>query len=264
MVRKASITLVVAFSAALATAAAINKRIRGGEEAQEGEFPFVVRLHYENPIVLCAGSLLDSTTVLTAAHCLEGKGDGVLSVRAGSLVSTPSFHNITRLRRWLLGRLSKDYGGVVAEVESVRKHPDWTQIDHQNDIAILKLSSPIEESETIGYAKLPPGGSNPVNGSTAVAAGWGDNGCGPADRLRKVGQHIRDITDCVKVLPTLFPDGKVCASGAGDTAAGDSGGPLIDEETGQVIGITSFWHFYTKVSSYRAFINGIDPRAVTA
>ncbi|PMB71448.1 Trypsin [Beauveria bassiana] len=152
MVRKASITLVVAFSAALAAAAAINKRIRGGEEAQEGEFPFVVRLHYENPIVLCAGSLLDSTTVLTAAHCLEGKGDGVLSVRAGSL--------------------SKDYGGVVAEVESVRKHPDWTQIDHQNDIAILKLSSPIEESETIGYAKLPPGGSNPVNGSTAMAAGW--------------------------------------------------------------------------------------------
>ncbi|PQK14372.1 hypothetical protein BB8028_0004g13020 [Beauveria bassiana] len=244
MVRKASITLVVAFSAALAAAAAIDKRIRGGEEAQEGEFPFVVRLHYENPIALCAGSLLDSTTVLTAAHCLEGKGDEVLSVRAGSL--------------------SKDYGGVVAEVESVRQHPDWTQIDHQNDIAILKLSSPIEESETIGYAKLPPGGSNLVNGSTAVAAGWGDNGCGPADRLRKVGQHIRDITDCVKVLPTLFPDGKVCASGAGDTAAGDSGGPLIDEATGQVIGITSFWHFYTKVSSYRAFINGIDPRAITA
>jgi secreted trypsin-like serine protease len=88
MVRKAAITLAVAFSAVLAAAATVNKRIYLGEEAKEGEVPFIVRLHYEDPATLCGGSLLDSTTVLTAAHC---KPRSVTSVRAGSLVSTP-FH----------------------------------------------------------------------------------------------------------------------------------------------------------------------------
>ena len=69
MVPKAAITLAVAFSAVLAVAATINKRIIGGEVAKEGEFPFIVRLHYEDPTIICGGSLLDSTTVVTAAHC---------------------------------------------------------------------------------------------------------------------------------------------------------------------------------------------------
>ncbi|KAF5120891.1 Beta-fibrinogenase mucrofibrase-3 [Metarhizium anisopliae] len=84
MVRKAAITLAVAFSAVLAAAATVNKRIYGGEQAKEGEVPFLVRLHYEDPTVLCGGSLLDSTTVLTAAHC---RPRDVTSVRAGSLAT---------------------------------------------------------------------------------------------------------------------------------------------------------------------------------
>lgn len=89
MVRKAAIPLAVAFSAGLTAAATIDKRIYLGEEAKEGEIPFIVRLHYENPAILCGGSLLDSTTVLTAAHCQPNR---VTSVRAGSLVNIPSFY----------------------------------------------------------------------------------------------------------------------------------------------------------------------------
>lgn len=92
MVRKAAITLAVAFSAILAAAATVNKRIYAGEEAKEGEFPFIVRLHYEDPTIICGGSLLDSTTVVTAGHCVGMRKLKVLSVRAGSLVNTPSFH----------------------------------------------------------------------------------------------------------------------------------------------------------------------------
>lgn len=102
MVRKAAITLAIAFSAVLAAAATINKRIKGGEDAKEGEFPFLVRLNYNQPTRLCGGSLLDSTTVLTAAHCLVG--NALVSVTAGSLVNYTLFSYI-RLRCWLLGRL---------------------------------------------------------------------------------------------------------------------------------------------------------------
>lgn len=83
MVSKAAITLAAVLSAFSATAASIDRRIVGGEDAKDGEFPFVVSITGTNGI--CGGALLDSTTVLTAASCLRG----TVSVRAGSLVSLP-------------------------------------------------------------------------------------------------------------------------------------------------------------------------------
>ncbi|KID81821.1 Peptidase cysteine/serine, trypsin-like protein [Metarhizium guizhouense ARSEF 977] len=251
MVRKAAITLAVAFSAVLAAAATINKRIKGGEDAKEGEFPFIVRLNFPgNGEILCGGSLLDSTTVLTAAHCVVATE--AISVRAGSL--------------------DKETGGVVAEVKSNLLHPDYNHFKRGNDIAILKLSTPIEESKTISYAKLPAGGSSPVIGSTAVAAGWGlTEDRLTADKLRKVAMSIRAPDECVNFVNRQDPeymkyqDRKVCAGeGDKDTGSGDSGGPLIDQETGQLIGVTSAGRFYTKVGSYIPFIiSGIEPRGVT-
>lgn len=42
-----------------------------------------------------------------------------------------------------------------------------------NDIAILKLSFPIEENgDTIRYASLPESGSDPEADSKATVAGW--------------------------------------------------------------------------------------------
>ncbi|KJK76139.1 hypothetical protein H634G_08545 [Metarhizium anisopliae BRIP 53293] len=257
MVRKAAIPLAVAFSTGLTAAATIDKRIYLGEEAKEGEIPFIVRLHYENPAILCGGSLLDSTTVLTAAHCQPNR---VTSVRAGSL--------------------NKDSGGVVAEVESVVVHPEYknTIVEVNNDIAIIKLSTPIQQSEIISYAELPARDSSPEINSIAVAAGWGVTGPlnkgDASDKLLKVAMPIRDIdSDFCTVGPAVqLPDTKVCAGdGRGDTGKGDSGGPLIDQETGQLIGIVSIGPRYTKVSSYIPFINdiinnginGVDPRRVT-
>lgn len=60
----------------------------------------------------------------------------------------------------------------MAQVSSRVRHPDYVPDGNHNDIAILKLSTPIQASQTIGYAKLPASGLNPVIGSTAVAAGW--------------------------------------------------------------------------------------------
>lgn len=60
-------------------------QIVGGVPAQAGDFPFIVSLQ-RNGAHFCGGSLLDSTTVLTAAHCAEGRTATSLTVRAGSLV----------------------------------------------------------------------------------------------------------------------------------------------------------------------------------
>lgn len=96
-----------------------------------------------------------------------------------------------------------------------------------------------------------------------------------SDKLLKVAMPIRDIDSdfCTAGPAVQLPDTKVCAGdGRGDTGKGDSGGPLIDQETGQLIGIVSIGPRYTKVSSYIPFINdiinnginGVDPRRVTS
>lgn len=64
-------------------------QIVGGTVAQAGDFPFIISLQ-KNGAHFCGGSLLDSTTVLTAAHCAEGQTATGLTVRAGTLVSIAS------------------------------------------------------------------------------------------------------------------------------------------------------------------------------
>jgi trypsin len=60
--------------------------IVGGTVAAAGEFPFIVSLQ-RNGAHFCGGSLLNSRTVVTAAHCAVGQTASSLSVRAGTLVS---------------------------------------------------------------------------------------------------------------------------------------------------------------------------------
>lgn len=59
--------------------------IVGGTVAAAGDFPFIVSLQRSGSH-FCGGSLLDSRTVVTAAHCTVGQTASSLTVRAGSLV----------------------------------------------------------------------------------------------------------------------------------------------------------------------------------
>lgn len=77
------------------------------------------------------------------------------------------------------------------------------------------------------------------------------------DKLRQVYVPIQARDRCKDAGETM-----VCAGGDGkDTCTGDSGGPLIDRETGQVVGIVSSGvgcggtGLYTRVASYISFIN---------
>ncbi|KAM3455877.1 hypothetical protein NHJ6243_008368 [Beauveria neobassiana] len=258
MIRKVAITLVVSISAALTAAASIDKRIIGGQDAKDGEFTSIVSIGD-----FCGGVLLDSFTVLTAAHCIGGSDDSVVA-----------------------GTVHPSKGGVTAKVASTKRHPDFgaNGVRTSNDIGILKLSTPIEKSEAIGYATLPENGSDPVVNSTAVAAGWGVHkpplfldSPFRAGTLGKVVVPVQPREYCSSTDPNWVATDKiVCAGGNGkNVCRGDSGGPLFDQETEQIIGIASFvardpgfqWPtkltpfcnlapaVYTSVSKHLAFIN---------
>ncbi|KAM3497472.1 hypothetical protein MY10362_009181 [Beauveria mimosiformis] len=221
MARKGAIMLAVAISATLAAAATIDKRIVGGEDANIGDFPFLVSIRSQDGIHFCGGSLLDSTTVLTAGHCVE----------RGSYVKAGSLNSLV--------------GGEGSLVASKKTHPDYDfpyKTDKKaipvNDIGILKLLHPFSNKTIdMGFATVPADGHNPAVNSTAVAAGWGrqhENGL-KVDMLSKVVIPIRARKHCPQAGDTT-----ICAGGNGKTICkGDSGGPLVDEKTQQVIGISS-------------------------
>lgn len=61
--------------------------IVGGTAAAAGEFPYIISLQTSTGSHFCGGALLDADTVITAAHCAEGRSASSLRVRAGTLVS---------------------------------------------------------------------------------------------------------------------------------------------------------------------------------
>ncbi|KAF5122520.1 Trypsin [Metarhizium anisopliae] len=254
MARKSAIMLAVACSTLLTTAATIDKRLAGGEAAQIGDIPSMVSIQNERGYHECGGTLLDSTTVLTAAHCLGSSH----AVRAGTLVKHLPFYSP------LPGNAHE--GGVIANISSRKPHPNYKkQISiydtPENDIAIVKLLTPIEKSDIIDYALLPADGSNPVADSAAIAAGC-------YHQLIKVELPVRGREFCEKIAPKIFhgKDTYLCVGGDGKGACHrDSGGPLFDKETKQFIGLTSFGmgrfpcgptnpSVYTRISGYISFI----------
>jgi secreted trypsin-like serine protease len=47
------------------------QRIVGGRFASDGEFPWIISLH-KNERFRCGGSIIDTKTIVTAAHCVQG------------------------------------------------------------------------------------------------------------------------------------------------------------------------------------------------
>jgi secreted trypsin-like serine protease len=92
----------LAVASAILVAAAIDKRFTNGEVAKLGEIPYIVWL---DAPAACGGVLLDSTTVLTAAHCAELRPR---FVRAGSIVSLKAF-----FEQW------KSYSSCMASSSSI-------------------------------------------------------------------------------------------------------------------------------------------------
>lgn len=86
------------------------------------------------------------------------------------------------------------------------------------------------------------------------------------DQLRHVVMPIRTRESCKGAIETT-----VCAGGDNkDACRGDSGGPLIDQETGQIVGVVSTGFacglvggLYTRVGAFIPFINENlgDPRS---
>jgi hypothetical protein len=209
--------------------------IVGGSPAQSGEFPYFVSLQRSVPPLgdhFCGGSLMSTTKVLTAAHCVEDTLPSSLQVSIGGTALNPG-------------------NGVPRDVSAVAVHPDFDPFTLRNDVAVLTLATPVVRTDR-SLRWLRPARGNELGlvdvGDNATVIGHGRvcTGCALSNQLLKVAVPIlADATmaglygpdyDAATMLGAGF------LGGGQGSCNGDSGGPLLIASSPQPvqIGTVSF------------------------
>jgi len=209
-------------------------RIVGGVETEAHEYPWQVGLASPSSSVpFCGGSILSSTTIVTAAHCPRG-------VNISDMVVIVGDHDT-----------SVDDGEERLAVCGKIIHPDYD--GHvENDISILTLCSPLTFRREVAPVCLPTLPGPAYDDVLATASGWGrlsTNGSQP-NKLMEVNVTTMDNAKCAELLPWPYDitDSMICAGGDGKGACnGDSGGPLVTLDP-----ITNSFYSLIGIASWRA------------
>ncbi|CAM9383880.1 unnamed protein product [Lampetra planeri] len=236
-----------------------ESRVVQGSDAAPGAWPWMVDLRSKGQH-LCGASLLSRDWLLTAAHCVRGH-EAVDLTAAFGLRSQLNFSSSAVEQR------------LVAQVHG---HRDYNHYSKDNDIALLRLASPVNYTDEIQPVCLPEGREQFFPGTLCYVAGWGliNNAGASPDVLQEAGVPLVSHTKCQDDWRNRFDisDNMVCAGfaeGGSDTCGGDSGGPLMCEEQGHwhLVGISSFGDYqcglpnrpgvYTDVLRYQHWISGI-------
>ncbi|NXC40167.1 TMPS4 protease, partial [Penelope pileata] len=187
-------------------------RVLGGRPAAIAAWPWQVSLQYRGEHI-CGGSILEPGWVLTAAHCFRNNPiTQSWRVKAGS------------------DRLS---GSITLSVEKVFLAEATPTSPKDNDIALVKLQTPLPISDTTKPICLPYFDEELVPGTPLWVIGWGytQQHGKLSETLQEAEVRLIDTQSCnhtayhgevtQKMLCAGLPQGGV------DTCQGDSGGPLL-------------------------------------
>ncbi|GAB1609681.1 hypothetical protein Ahia01_001254000 [Argonauta hians] len=140
---------------------------------------------------------------------------------------------------------------------------------YPNDVALLKLSTPIALSEYIKTVCLPSSANRFTSQDECWVTGWGDTlGRGNPDVLNKVRVRITGLPECKRKWKDYVHENHICVGdGLAGPCRGDSGGPLVCVKRGRFLlagvasfgnelcGIRGFPGVFTKVSQFSHWIS---------
>merc|ERR1719412_3039215 len=125
----------IAFLAAAQAAPSKPLTIVGGEDAEDGEFPWQIQLRSSSSdrSLFCGGWVLNENWVGTAAHCCVGKLPRGVHVVAGGIL-----------------RVEDDEGEEqFSDVSEIIIHEDYESRHQENDICLLHLTTKLEWTDFV-------------------------------------------------------------------------------------------------------------------
>ncbi|XP_065352885.1 chymotrypsin-2-like [Cloeon dipterum] len=204
----------------LATAqGSISKHIVGGNVAYQGDVPWHA-LIVPDASNLCGASLLSTSWLLTAAHCVYWH---------------PSF-------MIYLGGTNRTYlqpGAIGYNVSKKYVHPKFTGTQANYDLALLKFDQPLNITNhpyirPIRLVKKSLSKATFV-GTKVYVSGFGKTSDDPkpSDVLKWTNNTVISNTECKKTFGAKITTEIMCMSGTGPRSIchGDSGGALVYIET---------------------------------
>ncbi|XP_061564540.1 prostasin [Cololabis saira] len=238
--------------------APLNTRVVGGDNATPGSWPWQVSIHVNYlGTHICGGTLISDQWVLTAAHCI--------------VLNDP--------RGWKLyfGRNTQagpNVNEVSRTVTKVIVHSNYNDTLYNNDIALMRLSSPVTYTNYIRPICLASSSSQFHNGTSCWATGWGDiRASEPLPNnvpLQEVKIPIIGNKQCtcnyIPAKEATITSNMVCAGQENKgICQGDSGGPLQCKQGSSWIqaGLSSFGvpcalagfpEVFARVSQYETWI----------
>ncbi|XP_067119435.1 trypsin V-B-like [Centruroides vittatus] len=142
-------------------------RIVGGEDADVESFRFVAEILYTG-IPFCAAFIITDKHVLTAAHCFYKDGSRI-TYKLNRMLLVIGDYNVMKLDE------VKHHMRVIYEAHI---HPNYDDVSVDNDIAVLKFETALSLGKDLKATILPPPNTEPTEGSSVVAWGWGVNAFG--------------------------------------------------------------------------------------
>uniref|UniRef100_A0A452TAI2 Transmembrane protease serine 5 n=1 Tax=Ursus maritimus TaxID=29073 RepID=A0A452TAI2_URSMA len=137
-----------------------------------------------------------------------------------------------------------------AVVERIIPHPLYSTQNHDYDIALLRLQTPLNFSDTVGPVCLPAEKQDFPRGSQCWVSGWGHTNPShthSSDTLQDTVVPLLSTQLCNSscVYSGALTPRMLCAGyvdGRADACQGDSGGPLVclDGGTWHLVGVVSW------------------------
>ncbi len=215
-------TLLIIFSILFSPISSFSQTdIVGGEDASIVDYPWQAAMLGESwfggTSAYCGASVINEYWVLTAAHCMSGENANSTYVRVGNSNSYAQ-------------------GGQTYDVAEIISHPNYNGNTMNNDIALIRLSSPIQFSNAVQPILLicdqqvDLGAEDP--GAMSWITGWGeDEGtANDPNQLQVVDIPIIGWSNQLNYGANQIDDDMIMAGyieGGYDSCQGDSGGPMV-------------------------------------